>query len=467
MSKLLISRSAILTYQTCNRKFYYQYAYNNHGVIGNKLDLDLLVGECIHRGLQHLLEHCRINHPNGDFDITCIDEAVNQALDLHSEKLSRDEIGLHYGEDVGYVLIEHRNLIEGLIRTYALKRLPNFLDEYEVLEVEKEDSLSLGNDILFLGKADGLLRRKSDNKLVVLSYKTCSEYSDSLLRDIQHDMQGVSEIVIIKERLNYLFKNLSEFWRNGDEYGFNRFVAASNTSKEVVDYLWWAFNSNLEKIEVNLVQYEHLVKGKRREDPIKSGIYKRQSVLLHPYKHDIGFNIKSGILDETEYKWKMEGRPPKDWIKSDIWLEMPIQTWIDILNSGKIQPEYGNPLDDLVRVSDLVYRSNDEQIEWLDSVRYMTGDIVYRFELLNNMTDAKPNLIGNVIYNNSLAVAFPKNTQQCHNYYGKDCMFVDYCHNGLDMSYSLENGLVQIRKPHHDTEKELFKERGFLKDDNI
>jgi hypothetical protein len=52
--------------------------------------------------------------------------------------------------------------------------LKSFLEEYEVLEVEKEEVFdSFSPIVTWLGKADGLLRRKSDNELIILSFKNC------------------------------------------------------------------------------------------------------------------------------------------------------------------------------------------------------------------------------------------------------------------------------------------------------
>lgn len=461
MYKLLMSRSALLSYQTCNRKFYYQYQYKGHGVVDNKLNIDLLIGEACHRGLQHLLEHCRIDHKNGDFTDTCIDEAVKYANDLYITRISTNDIDIHKSEDLGYVILETGALIEGLIRSFALYRLPSLLNEYDILEVEKEDIYNINESSIFLGKADGLFKRKSDNKLVVLSIKTDSYLTENTIRDNTHDMQGISEIVIIKDRLNFLYDLLKT--RNHLELGYDdnklNYDKDWIINEDVYNYMQDCYSKNLKNIEINLVQYEHLIKGGRRQDPAKSGIYKRQSPLLHPYKLNSGIDFKSKIFNPDEFMITFgQGRPPKNWEKIDIWKIMPVKQWIDMLNTSQVQPEIGNILKDIIYTSDLIFRSNEEQEEWVESFGQVINNIDRDLTIYNLHKDSAAS-------RNSFNKRFPKNTQSCHNFYGKDCIFVDVCHNGLRIDEAFEFGTYQIRHPHHDLEREYFKEKGWLKDE--
>jgi hypothetical protein len=462
---LFISRSALLTYQTCNRKYFYSNEFNSHGISSSYINRDLLIGSAIHRGLQHLFEHCRLNHPFGDFDETCVDEAVKVALELYDKETSNPNcnIGVKRTEDLGYVLIECRYLVEALIRTYSLVRLPLFLEEYEILEVEKEDSLNFGNDIVFLAKADGLLRRKSDNKLVVLSIKTISEFVDEgsskkvpTIQAVGIDMQGNSEAYVIKNRLNEWYKHFKALGLqlNSSVEGMFAWMQANlGCNKEVFDYFVWVNNNNKE-IKVNLIQYEHLIKGEMSEWGQNSGIYRRHTPLLHPYYLDLGFNLRSGVSDKNQFAITFgKGRPPKGWEKVDVWKYLSIKEWIDMLASGEIQPELGDVLSKFIRGSDVIFRDDDEQLEWFISTKTLVKEINNkRFAMNNDPMD----------YAECLATYYPKDTQQCLKYYGSLCTYYSICHQGVNPDEALNDRLYQIRRPHHDSELKSFEEKGFV-----
>lgn len=463
-----ISRSALLIYQTCQRKYFYSNEFNNHGLSSNFINRDLLIGSSIHRGLQHLFEHCRINHPSGDFDETCVDEAVKVALELFDNEINQPNcnIGIRKTEDLGYVIIESRNLVEALIRAYSLVRLPLFLEEYEILEIEKEDTLDFGNDIIFLAKADGLLRRKSDNKLAVLSIKTISEFIDEghptktpTIQSISIDMQGNSEAYVIKKRLNYWYKYLNSS-SDDDDYKYREtdLIVNFGCNSEVANYLKSCIT---ERIDINLIQYEHLVKGEMSESPYGSGNYRRNTPLLHPYYLDMGFNLRSGVIDKNQFAITFgKGRPPKGWEKVDIWKYVSIKEWIWMLAGGEIQPELGQILHKFIRASDVIYRSDEEQREWFESTEYLVRYMKVTKSLYEESIEyAKGDTSRELT---ALYRLYPKDTQRCLKYYGQDCIFYSICHQGIDAQEALNDNLYQIRVPHHDKEREKFKEKGLI-----
>lgn len=520
MVQRLTSRTAFLTGQTCLRKRYLGFHYAQTGLSSGFVDLNLLTGTAVHRGLQHLLEHCRVDHPNGDFEEKCIDTAVEFALEVFKEEITTKSINLHSTEmmNVQFVIEEHECLIEGLIRAFAIKRLKDLLEEYEVLEVEHEEiyelsprivcpvclgegflisnpdrlirnasdpkcsncnALGVIGGILFLAKADGLFRRKSDNKLIVLSIKTTSEYplgndedeinsqfSSVVIRNILHDMQGCSETAVIQDRIDRAW-NRWEFLNNDAEASIERSETFdAEELKFLNDYHW--FKDYQEKPEVYAVQYEHLVTGKRRQSPAKSGIYKRSNFLIHPIKFEsqIGIDVfgRGKSFSNSEYKWKWgSGKHPKGWNSIDIWNDVGIKLWVDLLASGKIQPELGNPLDEVIRTSELIIRTPEDIKEWKISIRFQEERISQDLDMLEIAAnhDKKSGEEWS-LFNNVLAERFPKNTQSCHNYYGNDCTFVNLCHGGVQIEDSL-GSLYQIRHPHHELEEEEFKEKGLIK----
>lgn len=460
--KALTSRSAVLCYQTCPRKRFLQYHINGSGVTTGFLNLDLAVGSSVHRGLQHLLEHCRIEHPDGNFEQKCIDEAVEFARKLWLEMCDICNVPTKGAESVDFVIFEQMSLIEALISAFAAYRLPTFLEQYEVLEVEKEEIYEdFSQTVIWLGKADGLLRNKLTNELVVLSIKTASQYLEDLtLRNILHDMQGVSEIACIQNRIESYYP-IAEYLITNQEYQIERFAKAANVPDGLLNYIKeqckiepYFLSRYNSRFKIRKVQYEYLIKGQRRKDT--DGFYRTQNTLIHPLKKD-PMTYFSAQLDsyeiEDEYKWLLgAGKTPKNWSKINIWEDVGVDNWIQMLAEGKIQPEEGNAFQNFIKTPDVVNRTDEEIEEWKISTSYLEETIATNLNLIN-IADESWRL-------ETIQRFFPKNTQSCHNYYGGDCVFVDVCHGNQSIEEGLENGLYQIRTSHHELERQVLMEKG-------
>jgi hypothetical protein len=504
--KFLIHRSAILSYKACPYKAYLEYWYKGHGVSPATMPQHLLIGICIHRGLQHLLEHCRIEHPDGDFTEKCIDDAVMWAHKVYTEVLQKRELelkrvkvnGVWEVEDLTYTIREIHALIEALIRAYAAYRLRPFLNEYEVLEVEKEEVFdSFSSIVTWLGKADGLLRRRSDNELIILSFKTAAEYSNSTMFNIQIDMQGCSEIVAVEDRLNRLYKEFNSivYVENNVVYiasdvikkGLSNFSIAHE--KEITDGLMKYFEQSIlrsvKEIKVFANQYEYLIKGKHRADSSEPLKFKYQTHLLHPIKSDsaavmqLGSGLRFGNISRAEYEWKIpQGKLPKGKRKIDIVDDIGVKNWIEKLSRIEVQPEEGSPFQDVIIGGEdrLAKRSLDQLREWRISTQFEAEEIA---NVIGQIEDLQKKLVierdnpeREIAILDTLQTKLlqyfsrdGKDAQLCYDYYGGRCPFTDHCHGNLHIDDGLESGMYITRTPHHEAEVERFKEKGYLKED--
>lgn len=481
VDQMFTSRSAILTYKTCHYKRFLQYHVQGTGLVPSLASLDLLNGSCVHRGLQHLLEHCRVEHPNGDFEEACIDAAVEAAREeVWKPTLINNGIALKNSAEydrIDWIIAEQECLWEGLIRAFAIYKLPGILEEYEILEVEHEEvSNGFSDEVIFLGKADGLFlgREGTTNagKLVILSIKTTSEYAEVTTRDILHDMQGVSEWFLVEERLQKIWEHVRQF----NDFDFKG-----------SDSFYQLFYKQPNPPKVFAVQYEYLVKGKNAQEPYKSGIYKQQSFLCHPLMFDNsapqvnwGFQGATVTINPNKFKWKLKaGNPGKGWAKCDIWNEMGIKNWINMLATGEVQPEEGHPFAAILITPDLIVRDEREINEWLVSTRYQEEKIkeqleeidnsylnIKHFQQYNKNGEDTPNVIRlKEELQKKIWKFFDKNTQQCHDYYGKDCIFVKHCHE-LDTIEALRDGGYLIpRKSHHQDERLYQITKGWIEKD--
>lgn len=456
MTQLITSRTAVLTYQDCPRKRYLQFHAKGSGISGTKLNLDIFIGTIFHRGMQNLLEHARVEH-SGDTRLikrSCINESIEVARTLFWKMLEESN-GLASKKDdytpYEYKVEEAWALCEALIRGYAIWRLPTFGEQFEVLEVENEEIYPLADSIIFQAKADGLLRSRYNNELYVLSYKTAKDFPDVTMRNILHDMQGMSEIAAINYRLNKGY----QLYLNPQTP--NK-VLESQFSKAIIIHFMKCKTLQLKEINCHAVQYEYALKGKYNQDPYNSGMYKWQTPFLHPWKNEGVQNIFSGKTRGMDYKWKPgKGRQPKEWEKIDIWAEnqVGVEAWLDMLITGQIQPEEGNPFQWYFISPDAVIRSAEEIEEWRISTSVQEQTILSSLRYVENFEGED--------YNVKLAKGFPKHTNRCHDYYGHDCPFVPICHENQTVDGMLDSGVMSTRQPHHALELETFKKEGFLK----
>ncbi len=479
ITKSFISRSVILTFYTCPYKGYLTYFYESHGITSSQAVLDLLIGTTVHRGLQYLLEHCRRHHPDGNFEEQCIDEAIDFAKEIWTETLSNCELALHSGEfdRLDEIIPEQECLFEGLIRGFAIKKLPGILEEYEILEVEKEEVFEGFSDLVtFLAKADGLFLRKSDNKLVILSIKTASQYLDVTERDILHDMQGVSEWVCVKDRIERNYERFCNLMSTTNQEGnLNKMV---ELKKEVGNSIYQLFVNQFPDgaPQIYAVQYEYLIKGQRKQDPYGSGIYKQNSFLVHPYKMESLMTLSGGSFSTSsdDYKWKSKGsgRLPKGWSKIDIWNDVGIKNWIEMLATGKVQPEEGNPFDGILITPPLVLRLPEELEEWKVSNKYFAERLHIGLQRIKEIEKQLAAAIykgwnkETILLKEELKIAiweeFPKNTRSCENFYGRSCTFVPHCHELLDLDTAIDSNIYSVRNPHHELVLNNFIKKGYL-----
>lgn len=464
--KLLISRSAILSYNACHRKGYLDYFYNGHGLAGHSMPQAPFIGICIHAGLEYLFQSCTEN----DID-PHIDHAVKAALEVYNEILSKRELGLKFDEDIVYsVRYELPNLIEALIRVYAMHRLPEFLAEYEVLEVEREEVVEdFTETVTWLGKADGLLLRKRDNALIALSIKTAGEFASSTMRNILHDMQGVSEVYAIEKRLNGYLALLERNGHLSREEAL-AMLLQNNVPMALAIYIVEHYVNTLMSTPIKVLasQYEFLIKGRKSLDSF--GQYKYSSHLLHPIKsNDVVAPGVSGLVfgsNKSNYEWGVrKGRLPKNLEKINIWEDIGLEAWLAKLNNLEVQPELGHPFDNIIIAGPdrLVARREEEIEEWEVSTRFKAEQIEQQLDYIGINSPTRHEELHKIL----LMQYFDKNTASCHDYYGEDCLHVAHCHQGLDIEEGLQSGFYQIRRPHHKAEVDKFIEKGYLNKDEI
>lgn len=459
---IILSRSAIDTYNACPQKFYLQYLYNEHGIVENSSDLDLLIGSAIHLFFETIFSNNLGDNHNHSNEL--MDLSINAALDYFNENISKNPLKLKAFEDnIDYVVEESNVLIEALCYSYWINKFEEHHKRFEFLEVEKEEIIRLFQlqkqdfteieDVIYVAKADGLWRERDTNNLFILSNKVISGYMPVTARNYQYSSQNVSELYCVNKRINEFIQLIHEQGVNKYENPFEKYILEQTFKTE--------------NIKANNVLYNLLIKGQRKEDPYGSKIYKRNNVLIRPYKYNRvnsnPFNRQFYNAEETSvnldnYKLIVgSGRLPKGWERIEIWKDLGIRNFIDKIKMGLIQPQEENYLGRItIEPEEAIFKTDYEIDLWYKRLIYkVKNEIVPKILAYRQIGLSK----------NEAGVIFDINTANCFDWYGKDCSYVDYCHNGEDIEENLSMNLVQIRRPHHDLEEGLFIKKGFINED--
>jgi len=439
-------RSRILTYQRCKRERFLAYHCLNTGISLARLIIPLSTGIAIHDGVTSLLRlpfsycpTCRYididNKPNYCpvckdrflVSIKNVDDCVSLAIDNYTEECKKKKLEIGDNEDQSFVFNEQKALIEAMIRVYEKIQLPRILSEYEVLGVEKEITYNLIPEtqsskqivqvglekiesepiitkypgIILMSKPDAILRDKSTKGIVIYSLKTSSSWTDTNEKQNKYDDQGISELIAVEDFLGE---------------------------------------------EVEAIKMDFLIKGQRQplSDGMGGKVKLQNSFLIHPYMCDTGFT----------QEFRVDYTKAKGWRRINIWEEMPIKEWVDILVERFYESldggydDLGNKKNGII-VTPYPYNRDEQDIEnWLEQNRKQELDIV---DSLIKLRSINPDLVGpreaDKEYKKLVNEYFPQTRNSCYSY-GRFCTFVEHCWEGLKVTAPE----FEARTPHHETE---------------
>jgi len=108
------------------------------------MDMNLLLGAAFHAGIEVLLRNA-MEHSEDRPDLwdMVTDDAVKMALEGDGDwqgywpQVKSVGLSLEPEEDASYVYYEQAALVEALIRAYAVFVLPQVLDRFTVVDVER------------------------------------------------------------------------------------------------------------------------------------------------------------------------------------------------------------------------------------------------------------------------------------------------------------------------------------------
>jgi hypothetical protein len=498
-----IDRSRYEQAQRCLRSRWYGYHEQGMGIATVRQPLPLAVGGSVHVGLAFLLKEGQrsISRPDSVTWEQIEDYAVADALKDFSQYAKRIELpdaeaamlksgavppGENMLNDVDeYLYQEQSALVESLVRAYARRRLRPLLEQFEVLEVEREGMWMLSDpstesqfngapELWFMSRPDALLRERESNELYLLSYKTTGAWDIRKARDAEHDMQGMSEGIEIERRLA----------------GWHEIVTAAHIHTDamkkagITDAMWKFLKSVDAPPRILAVRYEYMLKGERWKDKElserlgvearsqKSHLIRRYEAVSVPMRGSAGYNI-----GDSCWSWdyiRDDGRESslawQNWKSRAVW-DAPggVKAWIDKLDdaapamSGEdstmgLEPRLlgykcdaqavgvtrEHPLDAVFIPPIHVYRNDDEIRDMVDQMESQERRIAEGVAAVNAATDEGER-------RHALNAHFPQTRRACE--YPTTCSFSRVCYGGEDIKRDpLGSGLYKIRVPNHPQE---------------
>jgi hypothetical protein len=466
---ILTSRSAYKDHLYCPRMRYFGWEWGKGwplaadetphvGGVQSITSLDPVLGAAVHAGVSHLMRWGRDHGPGSSPTIidqvtipeTVIDDAVDLGMLEYDQSVAK---GVRprktTPEEVGWKILEGRAMAEGMIRAAAYRLIPNLLSRYEVLEVEKEDAIQIGEvpiwgpaevepgmfdpsvttivgtrPLIFQAKLDALLLERETGDLHITSFKTTKEWGQMQDMQFRRDLQGITESLIPDRRI----------------------------AKLVEEGKW-----PHEATRIAMVGMFAFIKGREYESDLVPGRWVYSSPLTSAYcMHVPGITPE---FDTTEWAFSRKYPKPenksgygllgKDWKETPTW-EYPggVKAWIKDLAAGKIRG-WGDPFDSMFVVPEPWPRSDRDAQDLLEQIAHTEQQIAewageaQGLEMAGKWND----------WRRFMNQHFPRAGMRdgCVAY-GARCQFEQVCFGmgrlELEDLYREELGL-KLREPHH------------------
>ncbi len=195
--EFIVDRSRLIDDQQCPRQGYWGYGYDGIGLDTLRKSVYLLRGHALHQGVAGMLA----GYP------TRLEDAVSIASATF-EGHARKGMEIEKGEENPPSIEEEKRIIEGVLWAFTLTLLPRLRAQYTILDVEREEAVSLGDGVTLLARTDALLEHKIDHTLHIWSLKTTKVYDSRKEADGQTDIQGLSEALAVEARMQRKVKSI-------------------------------------------------------------------------------------------------------------------------------------------------------------------------------------------------------------------------------------------------------------------
>lgn len=184
----IVTYSSLECFKQCRQKYHHRYIEQICPVLKSTA---LEFGSQMHLILQHLFE--------------CIESQQSQNVSEYEPKESVID-RLCQMIDIAEMEATDRAKLKGLIIGYVNKYYDKDCQEYEIVDVEREFKYTMPNysspyNPTFIGKVDGIVKKKSDGKYFILEHKTAAIVDDDYVAQKQIDSQTMTYAFFIQETI--------------------------------------------------------------------------------------------------------------------------------------------------------------------------------------------------------------------------------------------------------------------------
>lgn len=182
---MIITHSSLECFKQCRQKFKFRYI---EGICPVTKSSALEFGSQMHLILQHLFECIEAQQTKGDTEYEPKESVIDRLCQM---------------VEIADMEATDRAKLKGLIIGYVNKWYESDCQEYEIVDVEREFSCDIDKFYhhKFVGKADGIVKRKSDGKYFILEHKTAAIVDDDYIEQKQIDSQTMTYAVFLSEAI--------------------------------------------------------------------------------------------------------------------------------------------------------------------------------------------------------------------------------------------------------------------------
>jgi hypothetical protein len=407
----------------------------------------LTTGTAVHSGIQVLLTHIK-DHPT-DLDISdgkVLQEAIEKGKATYEEIVKHQYKGIEsdYGNE--FTFLEQSALTEALILIWALVEMPDLYKDYKVVEVEKEEYLTLhqqynaidsNEDIILEARSDGILEsRNAKNTYLSYNLKTAKRWDERNRDGFSTDLQGLTETAAIRAR-----------WQREDESMAVMFSASqqsrlSDKHKAAMLKMKDMYASR----GLTGVRYCVLVKGDYKEPWEGADFKATHNPLIRGYK-----KVNPGEI-EYSHSWFFDnpnnksgkGALGKGWESFNVWEKFDLKDWIYKCFSGEVQPQAQGNIGKLVQTLE-VYRNDADVKRAITSITEQEINVnTFKEGFYNTAFEDF-----DATQKQEIEALFPMYRRSC--LWPTKCDYYNVCHKGHTIE--IGNGW-EYREPHHERERD-------------
>lgn len=182
---MIITYSSLSCFQQCRQKYFHRYMA---GIYPVQRSSALEFGSQMHLILQHLFECIEAQQTKNETEYEPKESVIDRLCQM---------------VDIADMESIDRARLKGLIIGYVNKWYESDCQEYDVVDVEREFSSEIDKFYhhRFVGKADGIVKRKADGKYFILEHKTAAIVDDDYIAQKQIDSQTMTYAIYLSESM--------------------------------------------------------------------------------------------------------------------------------------------------------------------------------------------------------------------------------------------------------------------------